>query len=280
MEIKNFRFENFSLSYLLKKGNDKNKTPLILLHGFSGSAEDWLPFLNSLDETITAVALDLVGHGKSSSPKEEKYYSADSISAQIKRLYEVLGFRKAIIIGYSMGGRATLAFTTKFPELVSGLVLESTSFGIEDKKEKQLRTKQDEELAKFILESKIEDFVNHWLSLPIFETLKNLPVEKFTELKKAKLINSEIGLANILKGFSTGKMPYFLNFKILADIPILLIAGEKDLKYKKGNEKAAKRLPNSTNVVVENAGHNVHLEKPKEFIILTKFFLEKIWKQK
>jgi 2-succinyl-6-hydroxy-2,4-cyclohexadiene-1-carboxylate synthase len=279
MEFKNFLFENIRLSYILKKGKDKSKIPLILLNGFSGSAEDWIFFLNNIPNDITAAALNIIGHGKSDSPKNGNFYNAGSIALQIKTLIEELGFEKVILIGYSMGGRAALSFASKFPERVSAMILESTSFGIKNEKERKNRIKEDARLAEFILAKNIETFVDYWLSLPLFNSLKNLPPEKFQELKKSKLQNSKTGLANILKEFSTGKMPYFLNNPEIFNFPVLLISGELDKKYKSQNEKAVKIIPHSTSVVIPNAGHNVHLEKPEEFINFTHKFLESIWKE-
>ena len=280
MKLKYFLFENVRLSYLFKKGKDKSKIPLILLHGFSGSAKDWNFFLNNLQDDITAAALDLIGHGKSDSPPKANFYTADSIALQIKTLIEEIGAEKVILIGYSMGGRAALSFALKFPEKISTMILESTSFGIEKEEDREKRRKEDKRLAEFIMANSIETFVDYWLSLPLFNSLKKLPVEKFQELKNSKLQNSRIGLANILKEFSQGKMSYFFDKPEALNFPTLLISGELDKKYKLQNERAAKILPYSTSVVIPNAGHNVHLEKPEEFINFTHKFLESVWKEK
>jgi 2-succinyl-6-hydroxy-2,4-cyclohexadiene-1-carboxylate synthase len=54
----------------------------------------------------------------------------------------------------------------------------------------------------------------------------------------------------------------------------MLIAGELDEKFVGINIKANSLLPNSELVIVKQSGHNVHFEKPKEFLkFLNRFLL-------
>ncbi len=59
----------------------------------------------------------------------------------------------------------------------------------------------------------------------------------------------------------------------LLQIPTLLITGEEDKKFTSINTEMVKLIPGAKHVVVENAGHNVHLEKPEVFVNLIKEFL-------
>jgi 2-succinyl-6-hydroxy-2,4-cyclohexadiene-1-carboxylate synthase len=60
------------------------------------------------------------------------------------------------------------------------------------------------------------------MNLPIFSSQKKSPLQKLQEIKKRKLANSEIGLANSLLGFSTGKMPSLWNRLSEFNFPVLL----------------------------------------------------------
>ncbi len=59
---------------------DKTKTPLFLLHGFTGSSLDWNFIYKDLTKKVFPIAIDLIGHGNSDSPNELNYYLTDSIS--------------------------------------------------------------------------------------------------------------------------------------------------------------------------------------------------------
>ena len=51
----------------------KNK-PFVLLHGFAGSANIWKFLFENLNLDFPLIAIDLIGHGKTSSPKDYELY--------------------------------------------------------------------------------------------------------------------------------------------------------------------------------------------------------------
>jgi 2-succinyl-6-hydroxy-2,4-cyclohexadiene-1-carboxylate synthase len=63
---------------------------------------------------------------------------------------------------------------------------------------------------------------------------------------------------------------------ITIKIPVLLISGKKDHKYQLIQEQMSECLSNSITGTIKGAGHNTHLEKPKEFIKLVKSFIDNI----
>ncbi len=128
----------------------------------------------------------------------------------------------------------------------------------------------------FILNNPIEKFIEYWMDLDIFSTQKRFSNQKLDEIKKSKLSNNKIGLANSLKGFSTGKMPnYYSDLKTFLP-ETLLITGELDSKFTDINIEMASLLPNSTHEVIKNSGHNTHLEEPKKFIESVNRFLDAV----
>ena len=244
---------------------DKSKDTILFLHGFTGCAEDWLEVSQLIDNGFNQIAIDIAGHGKTESPEDLTYYSAGNIVNQILQTIEYITPRKIILAGYSMGGRAALTFAVQHPEKIKALILESTSAGIENKTDQQSRIENDNNLAEFIESHSIAEFVDIWLDKEIFQSLKNLTKEKFNHYKNAKLQNCKIGLANSLRGFGTGKMPYTGSKLKVIDSPVLLITGELDKKFTKLNRELVQKFPNSKHIIIKNAGHNVHFEKPEEF---------------
>ncbi len=265
-------FKNLSLNVDTTKFKP-GKPTVLFIHGFSGSSADWADIISGLDYNFSYAAIDLIGHGESSSPPEVKFYKIDSIIEQIKTVIKKLNIDRTILAGYSMGGRAAISFASKYPDIVNGLILESSTAGLREESEREKRIQNDEEIADKINTEGIQQFVDFWMSLPIFNSQKVLPVEKLDEIKKQKLKNNPIGLANSLRGFSTGRMPQLWNQLKNFDFPITLITGELDEKYCAINRKMLNLLPNAEFHVVEGTGHNIHLEKPSEFLILVNRFL-------
>jgi pimeloyl-ACP methyl ester carboxylesterase len=100
--------------------------PLVLLHGGVGSIEMFGEVLSMLAEGHQVVAVDLQGHGRTADIDRPLSYEfmADDIAALIKQL----GFEKADVMGYSLGGGVTLRTAIQYPDVVRRLVLVSTTF--------------------------------------------------------------------------------------------------------------------------------------------------------
>jgi 2-succinyl-6-hydroxy-2,4-cyclohexadiene-1-carboxylate synthase len=253
--------------------NPKSKS-ILFLHGFTGSANDWKEAGQKIISSFNVIALDLVGHGKSSSPTDVNLYKSNELINQILFVIDYLKIEKIILCGYSMGGRVALSFASAHPERISALVLESTSTGIENEDKRKTRTTSDEQLADFIESHSIEEFVDKWMEMEIFKSQKSLPTEILQNLMIAKSQNSKIGLANSLKGFGTGVMPYLGNEIKKMSFPVLLITGKLDSKFSQINSELVKRFPNSAHKIVGSAGHGVHFESQEEFIIELNHFLK------
>ena len=253
---------------------NSEKIPIIFLHGFTGSSNDWQFIFDKLPEKFLPAAIDLIGHGKSSSPVELDYYSPLAITNQLNNIFTKLGFEKVLLCGYSMGGRAALNFAAQFPYKISALILESVSKGLSTEEEKTERLKNDFALAEKIKNEGIDNFINYWMNIPLFGSLKKLPEEKYKSIIKSKLNNSVAGLSNSLRGFSTGNMNIDLKEFNKYDIPVLLITGRLDEKFTNINKSFVKEFKNAKHEIIKNVGHNSHIENEGEFISIVNKFLQ------
>lgn len=250
-----------------------NKPTILFIHGFSGSSLDWKEIIPQIDENFSCIALDLIGHGQSSAPNDIVEYEQLTLVNHLKEILDLLSINKAILCGYSMGGRLSLSFAEDYRERVHGLILESTSPGIQENNQRNERLHSDKLLAENIHKNGIEWFVDYWMNLPIFSSQKQLSTSILNRIKISKLNNNPDDLANSLLGFSQGKMkPCWENLTTFT-FPIQLIVGESDKKYCLINDQMNQQLQNSTFSIVQNAGHNIHLEKPSDFVILVNRFL-------
>ncbi len=253
-----------------------NKTPIIFLHGFTGSAKDWIFIFNKLSDKYFPMAIDLPGHGKTLVPDNLEFYSTEAYKNIISQVLQKFKIEKAIFVGYSMGGRTALSFAVDNPQKVKALILESATAGIEKETEKISRIKTDSDIANNILENGINQFVNYWMELPFFQSLKSLNAKTYQKIIENKKKNSIVGLANSLKGFSTGLMPSLWNKISRINFPTLLIVGELDRKYVRLNKEMTKKIKTSEMIVFSQCGHNTHLENPEDFTILTNKFLNNL----
>jgi 2-succinyl-6-hydroxy-2,4-cyclohexadiene-1-carboxylate synthase len=186
-----------------------------------------------------------------------------------------LNLKEVVLCGYSMGGRLALQFAVANPGLVKGLILESASAGIKNEKERDARTKSDEETAAFIESNSIEDFLTMWMDQELFGTLRRFSNERLKNLKAERAKNSKAGLANSLRGFGTGVMPYIGQELSKLKMPVILITGGLDEKFTRINQNLMKSFPKAKHKIIPTAGHNTHLEEPKKFIETVNAFLSR-----
>jgi pimeloyl-ACP methyl ester carboxylesterase len=97
---------------------------LLLIHGITGTSEQWNDVFPLLAERYTVVAPDLLGHGRSAKPRGD--YSLGAYAVGIRDLLIALGHRRATVVGHSLGGGIALQFAYEYPVFVERLVVVSS----------------------------------------------------------------------------------------------------------------------------------------------------------
>ncbi|HET6451705.1 MAG TPA: alpha/beta hydrolase [Spirochaetia bacterium] len=100
---------------------EEGQTPLVLVHGWTGSAADWEPLLAALPPGIRAVAPDFPGCGLSDKP--EAPYDMSWFLDFLRAFCVAIGASTLVPVGHSMGGQVAVHFTAHYPAMVEKLVL-------------------------------------------------------------------------------------------------------------------------------------------------------------
>lgn len=249
--------------------------PLILLHGFTGSTNNWKSLIPYFESDFKMIMIDLIGHGSSESPADWQRYQMAHVVDDLYSIMTKLDVQKVSILGYSMGGRVAIAFAAAYPEMVYKLILESSSPGLEDRQEALNRINHDEGLAEKIEQNGVDAFINFWEKLPLFKRMGNLPEQVKTDIRAQRLNNSPVGLANSLRGMGTGRQSSFWGILPMLPLPTLLLVGKEDEKFCRIASEMQKILPNGTMKVVEHAGHNIHVEYADFFAKIVRDYILK-----
>lgn len=247
--------------------------PLLLLHGFTGSGEGWGQLRDALAERVTAITLDLPGHGRSTSPADPARYALSRFVDDLCRVLDALGLERTSLLGYSLGGRAALRFALERPGRVAALVIESASPGIAEPFERAARVAADAALADRIEQDGITAFVDDWERLPLWASQASLPPDARLRLRAQRLRNERRGLANSLRGAGAGLDLPVLGRLGTLDVPTLLVAGALDRKYAELAREMEGAIPGAQLAIVPGAGHAVHVERPDAFAALVLRFL-------
>ncbi|MCA9873659.1 MAG: 2-succinyl-6-hydroxy-2,4-cyclohexadiene-1-carboxylate synthase [Anaerolineales bacterium] len=250
------------------------KRPLLLLHGFTGSSRNWGDIVPTLAERFMVITVDLLGHGRTPSPTRPARYMMEAAAADLIDLLDQLAIEQTSLLGYSMGGRLALYLAAQYPQRWQALILESASPGLKEKAEQIERRQSDNALAKRIEGEGLEAFVDYWESLPLWASQAQLPAETRTELRRQRLQNNPVGLANSLRGMGTGAQPSQWRRLSKLNLPVLLVVGELDAKFLAINQEMASLIPQARLAIVPGAGHTVHLERPSRYTELVRGFID------
>jgi len=116
--------------------------PLLLLHGFTGSGDDWRHVFATPPSGYRIVAPDLRGHGRSTNPSGTFRFA--DVALDIFALMDRLGIYRAKAIGMSAGANTLLHMATQQPARISTMVLVSTTPCYPDQARAIMRTMTEE----------------------------------------------------------------------------------------------------------------------------------------
>jgi pimeloyl-ACP methyl ester carboxylesterase len=223
--------------------------PLLLLHGFSGSSQDWIPSLAQWGTKFQLILPDLRGHAGSGILS--KPFRHEDAASDMFALLDHLGVRTCKAVGISAGGNILLHMATKQPERVTAMVLVST-------------TPYFPAQARTIM-SQYGD---------------NLPEQQWETLRRRHCGGDEQIKAILAstKSFATSYDDLNFTPPLLSTIQActFIIQGDRDPLYPvELSVEMAKAIPNSRLWIVPNAGHGPVLGAGwSEFIQASSAFLQ------
>ena len=239
--------------------------PLVLAHGFGGSARNWRPQQRALSDRVRVVSFDQRGHARSEAPRDPSLYSLAHLAQDFGRVLDAEGISKAVVGGLSLGAAAALEFALRAPERVEALVLAALpgpgGFA---------RVAPDFALA--IEQDGLEAAGDQFVWGPrsgLDATGANLVRQGFLE-------HPPHALAALLRGaiceLAQPRASDPRTARITA--PVLLIAGAGDAPALEANAALARAVPHARTATLPDAGHVVNLAAPTAFNAQVLRFLE------
>lgn len=228
---------------------------VVVLHGFTGAAVTMRDLAARVDPA--AIVPDLAGHGPGPHPDVPSRYTIDAMVDDVLAVAD----GPLDLVGYSMGGRVAFSAACRAPERVRTLSLIGASAGLHESAERAARAEADDALADLI-ERDLTAFVDRWMANPLFATQARLGDAFLAEARAQRLTNDPAALAMSLREASTGRMPSLIDQLDCCVMPVGLIVGADDAKFRTIAADLQSRLPNARTHVVADAGHAAHLEQP------------------
>jgi pimeloyl-ACP methyl ester carboxylesterase len=253
-------------------------TPLVFVHGLSGSWPNWLEQLPFFARHHRVIAIDLPGFGYSPMPSQK--LSIAGYARMLDRLLGQLEIDAAAVVGNSMGGFIAAELAIAVPQRVERLVLVSAA---------GLSTHQRRGSAHAV--SALRRLERLLIASGAWVASKSDTVARRARLRQATLnvvarhpsripapLAAELLRGAGTRGFIQG-LEAVLDYEIrdrLGEIacPTLIVWGDRDrLIGVRDADVFAELIGNSRKVVFADTGHVAMLERPDEFNTLLAEFL-------
>lgn len=245
--------------------------PLVLIHGFLGSIENFRSIIPELEKEYTVYAIDLPGFGRSSKDTDQDF-SKENMAKLVKEMMNSLGINKFDVLGHSMGGEVALNLAYYYSSSIRNLILvDSAGYA------------ENEQLPPWISD-------NSLLSVPLLRLgFQTLPMQ-WTLARMAFYDKSFMKFGTFMRDYSLvfnipSKTLHEINIQddsgslegVIKDIETrtLIIWGEEDeIISIEDAFRFSQELRNSSLTVIDDSGHIPFIENPVEFINSLKDFLK------
>ena len=241
--------------------------PVVLIHGYTDNARDWVPLVPYLDPRLRLILIDLRGHGASGKP--ECCYTRFDFAYDVKLLLDVLHIRQADIVGHSMGSMVAQTFAEYWPERTRRVVLISSTGGPRPGEAPRKAAYDWASQIRTLKEPLDPDspFMVQWWSSPT-------PVDEdflHRQRKDAAAIPLRVWLAVLEQGLPMDDLQRTLP-KLSA--PTLLIWGSQDPIIEEAYRQTLREaLPRAQVKIFEGLGHNPFWEDPRSCAQVINAFL-------
>ncbi len=231
---------------------------IIILHGLFGQSDNWTGIARNLGDQFSVFTFDLRNHGQSGHSDAFNYeFMADDVVETMNHL----GLKKVHLIGHSMGGKVAMRIAQKFPDRLYSLLIadigpryykphhEEILQGLNSIHPEKITTRKEAE--EILTESIKDEGTKQFLLKNLYRT----PENKFAWRFNLNVLTDKI--ENVGEALPAG----------ICFVPTLFYhGGNSRYIMKEEYSEIRKQFPNTTFLIMENAGHWLHAEKPAEFI--------------
>lgn len=258
LETKTLKVEDFNFAY--SEGGVQGAPTVLLVHGFSGSRDNWNRIAHKLTKKYHVIALDLPGHGDTVAPASFEYTLAN-LSEVVRKFVTAKGIQKDLhIAGHSLGGGIAVLYSALYFLEVRSVLLVDTA-GVYQNAGNSLITKP-QELTKLLArkEGDFEKLVTQvaTYSPPFIPKELLVGYEKLHMRHLAAQEKLMAGLTEQMKWYTPDT--FHTGLKTL-EAPVLVVWGDKDAVIGvEAVEEIKQNLKDGEFLILKDVGHTPILE--------------------
>lgn len=260
------RFAEVNGVRLAYEDHGAGERPLVLVHGFTGSRDDFREHVPALARLGRTILPDNRGHGQSTDTGDPDTYSFEQLADDLGALLDTLGVGRCDLLGHSMGGMVALRFALAHPERIASLVLMDTAARAPDGVPRAAfaaggsiaRSDGMATLAKLLRGRALDDPKRPLASRRV-EAEMGSDVYWERQRRRIEAMDPEafatLGLLLVDQEPVTHRLGEILS-------PTTVIVGDEDLPFLAPAEELVRGIRGARLVTIPNAAHSPQLENP------------------
>ena len=229
---------------------------VLVTHGFSATSAMWAGQVDVLAADHTVIRWDMRGHGESEYPSDPAEYTLNLTLQDMVTVLDGAKASRAVLIGHSLGGFASLEFARVHPRRVAGLILVDTGPGFRQTEAREAWNAYARGTA---------------------DTLESKGLEGLGRSDEVMMARHRdaTGLALSARGVLVQRDAAVIDALPAISVPTLVIVGSEDRAFRSGADYMAAKIPGAELVVVDGAGHAPNLTHPEVFNATIRSFLDR-----
>lgn len=243
---------------------------LVLVHGFTGSRDDWREQLPELAELGRTIGLDQRGHGGSTNTGDPASYSLDQLTEDLALALDALDTGPCDLLGHSLGGMVTLRVALAHPERVSSLILMDTAargIGLLPKTvmEGSARLAREAGMGSLARIMREDSRKNRRAAPAALAAMDAMGFDRWWDRIEAKLANMDPEAFAAL-GLALGDQESLLPRLGEIACPTTIIVGEQDVPLLETSKELARGIPGAHCIIIPDAAHSPQLENREPWL--------------
>ena len=236
-------------------GIPDDRPPLLLSHGFSASGRMWDLNVAALAGDREVLTWDMRGHARSDAPDDPARYGVEQSVGDMVALLDVLGAKRAVLGGMSLGGYLSLAFHARHPERVAALVLIDTGPGFRRDGPREQWNRFAERTARAL------------------ERDGHAALPASPEVGEHGDVH---GLAHTARRVMAQRDALVIDSLERIAVPTLVIVGAEDRNFLSAADYMTAKIPGARKVALDGAGHAANIDAAIAFNAVVGEFLEAV----
>jgi len=212
----------------------------------------WDANVGALSGERRVITWDMRGHASSDSPQDPSAYGVEQSVGDMGALLDLLGARRAVLGGMSLGGYLSLASHARHRERVASLILVDTGPGFRSEEPRREWNTFAERTA---------------------ESLERDGPAALSDSPEVGEHDDFAGLAHTARRVMAQRDSHVIDSLTTITVPTLVVVGSRDRNFLAAADYMAAKVPGASKVVLEGAGHAANIDAADAFNAATRDFL-------